>query len=48
MRSTNGNNCSGPKEQLIPTISASIASIKIAAASGGVPVMVRPSSLKEN
>ena len=40
--------CSGPREQLIPIISAPIASTIVVATAGGVPVIVRPSSLKEN
>ena len=46
--SISGVICSGPREQLIPMISAPIASTIVVATSGGVPVMVRPSSLKEN
>ena len=46
--SISGVICSGPREQLIPMVSAPIASTIVVATSGGVPVMVRPSSLKEN
>ena len=46
--SISGVICSGPREQLIPMISAPMASTMVAATAGGVPVIVRPSSLKEN
>ena len=46
--SISGLICSGPREQLIPMISAPMASTMVAATAGGVPVIVRPSSLKEN
>ena len=46
--SISGVICSGPSEQLIPMISAPIASTIVVATAGGVPVIVRPSSLKEN
>ena len=43
-----GTNCSGPKEQLAPMISAPIASKMMADDCGSVPVTVLPSSLKDN